>query len=178
MKPTAASLVSFALAALVPASLVVGWYSLDTFNVQGASGDPYVWLRIRNFAILSSFVSLSHVVVLGLPAFFLLRHLRAVTWYSSAAAGFALACIPIGLFTWPLGYPPGSSASHSVNGKMVATLVNGIPTVSGWLDWLWGMAFMGLLGAVGGLSFWLVWHRAVHATPPPLSVAVGFRVRG
>lgn len=160
-----AAFISFALAVLIPVSLVVGWYIFGTFTAAGTPSDPYIWLRVRNFATLAALVSLAHVVVLGFPAFLFLYQFNAIRWHSCAAAGFALGSIPFGFFAWPLGYPQGASAWHRAGGKLIVTMVNGAPTAAGWCEWAQGVAFMGLLGVAGGLSFWLVWRLANPHSP-------------
>jgi hypothetical protein len=162
MKPIVANLLATGLAVAAPASLVIGWYAVGTFRLGDSLTDPYAWLRVRNFALISSLISLAHVLLLRLPAFLLLRQFHAVTWYSSVGCSFALGCLPVGIFAWPLGYPTGASAP--VTGQMarwVVTLANGVSNLAGWLDyWAWGTSFMGLLGAAGGISFWLAWRLA------------------
>ena len=57
------------------------------------------------------------------------------------------------MFSWPLRYAsPGSSAS--VNG--VDTMIDGVPTTAGWLQYLYGVAFFGIFGILAAAAFWLV----------------------
>jgi hypothetical protein len=114
-----------------------------------------MWLRIRNFAALSFVIAAAHVVTLGIPGILLVRTFGKMSGWASLLMGFVLGAIPIGLLSWPLRYGAQRvSASH----EGVVTLVNGVPTLAGWLDWAYGTALMGLLGALGGGAFWLVWR--------------------
>jgi len=159
MKPLVITTLSFIAAVTAPALIVIGWYAYGTFTAPHAATDPFAWVRIRNFTIPVFFVSAAHVVVLGAPAFLLLRYLKRINWLSARVAGFVLGCIPVGLFFWPLRYAsPGSSAAYGSGGHMVQTMVNGVPTFAGWLSWARLVGFMGLLGACAGLAFWLVWR--------------------
>jgi len=162
MKPVIRSLIAFLLAALVPAACIIAWEIVGTFEVPGAANDPYAWLRIRNFGILAILISATHVLVLGMPSFFLLLRFKVVTWWSSSVTGFILGCLPIGVLSWPLHFNSGSSASHGDGTKMVVTLVNGVPTFAGWLEWLSTVGFVGALGFIGGLTFWLVWRGSMR----------------
>ena len=57
------------------------------------------------------------------------------------------------IFTWPLRYPE-MKTSASVNG--VKTMIDGVPTLDGWLQFLQGVSFLGVCGTAGALAFWLV----------------------
>jgi hypothetical protein len=124
-------------------------------------GDDYGWLRTRNVSVLALGVSAAHVLVLGVPTFLALNWRNAIRWWSSLLAGLVLGAIPLGIAWWPLDYSGlKSSASHSsFGGKMVYTMIDGVPTLAGWIEYLVSVAAMGLLGALGGISFWLVWRR-------------------
>lgn len=101
-----------------------------------------------------------HVLFLGFPTFLVLRKLKAIRWWSSIATGFLLGCIPVAIWAWPLKYPElKSNSSHWDGEKMVQTMVDGVPTVEGWLSYGSGVLFMGAFGAIGGLAFWLVWRK-------------------
>jgi hypothetical protein len=41
---------------------------------------------------------------------------------------------------------------------MVQTMINGVPTVAGWISYIEGVLFMGAFGTLGGLAFWMVWR--------------------
>jgi hypothetical protein len=64
---------------------------------------------------------------------------------------FLIAALPGGLLAWPMN--PSLKTTASVDG--VATIVDGVPTLAGWLSYLKLLGIAGSLGAVGGLVFWL-----------------------
>lgn len=132
------------------------WYLYGQFQVFEPD-DPYIWVRTRGWLFLCLAVSAAYVIVLGLPTFLVLKKLKAVHWWSTIGVGFLLAAVPPAIFTWPLRYSE-LHTSASVNG--VQTMIDGTPTIAGWLHYLYGFSFMGACGAVGALAFWLVWRSA------------------
>jgi hypothetical protein len=106
---------------------------------------------------LSMLVSLAWVVVLGLPAFFLLRFLRRERITTLLAAGFVIGGSPMAILGWPLR--PGSRSSFSTtwHGQSVDMVKDGMPTLYGWLSYLEGVTVTGVLGAISAVTFWYVW---------------------
>jgi hypothetical protein len=144
-------LIAFVSAILAPTCALVLWYLYGQFAVFDSS-DPYIWIRTRGFLMICLAISAAHVVALGIPAYLLLRWRRALRWWSALLSGFILGAVPVGIFSWPLRYAgPGSSAS--VNG--VETMVDGIPTMAGWLQYLGGISFFGACGALAVAAFWV-----------------------
>ena len=143
---------AFFAAALVPASVMTLWYLYGQFSIF-PSDDPYIWVRTKGFVIICVAISALHVFLLGAPAYALLRWRKAVRWWSIIASGFILAATSIALWSWPLRYPE-LKTSASFNG--VQTMIDGVPTAAGWLQYAQGVVFFGALGALSGLAFWLV----------------------
>lgn len=108
-------------------------------------------------------VAVAHVLMLFLPTIVLLWRLGWIRWWSSVLAGFALGCLPIGVWLWPLHYS-GTFVASVVwqGGGMVQTAVNGVPTLAGWLQYAGIVLQFGLCGAVGGLAFWFVWRQQLE----------------
>jgi hypothetical protein len=150
--------VAFLTAILVPVGLMAGWYLWGQFAIFKPD-DPYIWIRTGHFLILCALISAAFVLALGIPAYLLLRWCNAVRWWSTIASGFVLGAAPIAIFTWPLQYPKGASASFDG----IATLVNGTPTFAGWLQYLESVAFFGACGAASATAFWLVARRPNHS---------------
>lgn len=102
-------------------------------------------------------VSLAWVMVLGLPAFFLLRFLRRERITTLLAAGFITGGLPLAIVGWPMD--PGSRPSFSTtwHGQFVDMVKDGVPTLYGWLSYLEGIAVTGVLGAISAATFWYVW---------------------
>jgi hypothetical protein len=145
---------AFLAAILVPVGLTTGWYLWDQFNTFKPD-DPYIWVRTGNFLSLCALVSAVYVIALGIPAYLVLRWRNAVRWWSSIASGFVLGAAPVAVLSWPLRFSQGASAS--VDG--VRTLVNGIPTFAGWLQYLESAVLFGACGAASATAFWLIARR-------------------
>jgi hypothetical protein len=129
------------LSALIPALAV------------GASGSS---VKLITAAFV---VALGHAVVLGVPAVALLWHWRLVNWLTALVTGFVIGVLPIGFISWPLSYGNTNAWIDHVQ-----TIVNGVPTAAGWLQYLRGLVTFGAFGALGGLSCWL-WLRIWRALP-------------
>ena len=143
---------AFVAAVLTPTLALVGWYLYGQFAMFDAD-DPYIWVRTRGFLIICLAVTAAHVITLGIPAYFLLRWRGLLRWWSALLTGFVLGAVPAGIFSWPLRYAsPGSYAS--ANG--IDTMVNGVPTMAGWLQYLGGVSFFGACGLVAAAAFCVV----------------------
>lgn len=148
-------IIAFAAAILAPAIVVTAWYLFGQFATFESS-DPYIFIRTRTFSLFCIALAALHVGVLGIPAYLILRWRRALRWWSLLSSGFILASIPIAIVSWPLRYGEQSS---SVNG--VQTMIEGVPTVAGWLQYLGAVSFFGACGFLGAAAFWLVGHRSL-----------------
>ncbi len=146
------TVLAFIAAIALPTVIMVGWYLYGQFQVFEAD-DPYIWVRTRGFLGLTAVIVSGFVLVLGLPAYLLLRYLKLVRWWSTLSAGFILGALPMAIFTWPLKYSDMKSSS-SVNG--VQTMIDGVPTTAGWLQYVEGVLFFGAFGLVAAFVFWLV----------------------
>ena len=96
------------------------------------------------------------VVLLGLPAFLLLKHRGLVRWWSATVSGFVLGAVPMALVSWP--FSPGSGYSAWDGHQTVVYVVNGVPTHAGWVQYILGTGGIGLMGAASAVMFWLVWR--------------------
>ncbi|WP_462157879.1 hypothetical protein [Pseudoalteromonas sp. GB56] len=96
-------------------------------------------------------IAAGYVVFLGLPAYFLLKHINRVTWCSIGASGFLIAAMPVAIFLWPYGSPGSSASSNGTN-----TMINGVPTLAGWFDYLEAVLFFGVFGMASASIFWLL----------------------
>jgi hypothetical protein len=160
------TITAFVAAVLAPVFLVVAWYLFGQFAMFEAS-DPYIWVRTRNFLIISSTITVAHVAALGVPAFLVLRARGALSWWTALTSGFVLAAIPIGVFSWPLRYAsPGSSSS--ANG--VDLMVDGVPTAAGWLQYGQGVVFFGVCGFVAAAAFCFVRGMRPNSSFKPTSL--------
>jgi hypothetical protein len=146
---------SFLAAILTPAFLLTGWYLYGQFATF-ESDDPYIWVRTRGFLLYCLSVATAYVVILGIPTYLLLRRFNAIRWWSTIGAGFVLGSISVAILTWPLRYPE-LRTSASVDG--VQTMIDGTPTVAGWLQYGSTVAFFGACGTIAALAFWVAYRK-------------------
>lgn len=145
-------ILAFVAAALAPVGAMTLWYLYDQFARFDAA-DPYIWVRTRGFALLCLAVSTVGVLVLGIPAYLALRGRPALRWWGVWLAGFLLAAVPFGLLTFPdLASNPG----EFMEAGGVKLVVNGVPTLAGWINYLEGVVFLGACGTLAAAVFWVV----------------------
>jgi hypothetical protein len=95
-------------------------------------------------------VALAHALVLGLPLFLLLRSMSQFGVVTCALGGFLVGAVPLGVLALisMTGLQSASSGGRS-------TVINGVPTLAGWIEYVQGVGFVGLFGMAGGLTFWV-----------------------
>jgi len=98
-------------------------------------------------------IALAHAVLLGLPLFLFLNWLGWANALSAVLAGFVIGSIPIGILFWRLSNNDTGSSSWS---GQTPTMIDGVVTVNGWIEYAEILAQFGGFGAIGGLAFWLV----------------------
>ncbi|HXP03339.1 MAG TPA: hypothetical protein VN808_04400 [Stellaceae bacterium] len=98
-------------------------------------------------------VALAHAVVLGLPAYLLLRWRGWTRWWTSLVCGFAIGSVPFAIYFSPFD----NAASFSQAGDKVL-IENGVTTLAGWIDFAESVGGLGLLGMAGGIAAWLTWY--------------------
>ena len=125
-------IVAVLLGATVPAALV-------TFALDSAGFFPPAVA-----------LTLSHAVILGLPLALLYRRLQWRSLAFALAGGFLVGVLPIGVYLWPLDASIGGNAWTGAT----QTLLNGVPTWAGWIEYLQILGGFGCLGALGAVAFW------------------------
>ncbi|MBX9902637.1 MAG: hypothetical protein K2Y28_17805 [Burkholderiaceae bacterium] len=108
----------------------------------------------------TSIVSFVHTIFLGLPAVLFLKKMDKMRWWSLVCVGCIVGCGPTGFLLWPLGAEGGFS--HWDGAKVVVLRENGIPTSAGWAEYTNTVLLMGAIGAISGLTFWLVQRIILH----------------
>ena len=143
----------FIAAAVVPAVIVVALIGLLTGDLAGAAP----------VGMLVLMVAAAHVLLLGVPVFAFLYWRNWVRWWSLTAFGFVVGCIPAGIIFWPPRYERRQYAS-SWQEDGVWTMIDGMPTLAGWLEFGKRLAWFGALGAVGALAFWFTRRRLMRSS--------------
>jgi hypothetical protein len=136
------------LAAVVAALLVTALTAKEIeepWNIVVVS--QLFWLLSLTFI-----VALAHAIGLGLPLFLFLRSKSRIGIIACALGGFAVGALGPAVFEL-LGMLGGGSYNAWTGGR--ATVVNGIPTLTGWLEFALNVGVTGLIGLAGGLAFWL-----------------------
>ena len=157
MKTFMRSVLALLAAAVAPAGLflvpmIVGF-------ISSGANDPFAWSRLSKWLVIVLGTSALYVAVLGVPAFLLLSWRKAIRWWSAILAGFAMACLPVAYSLWPAADPDlRTTASHWNGEQMIYTMIDGVPTLEGWIRYAESVGAFGLLGAVGGFAGWLVWR--------------------
>lgn len=102
------------------------------------------------------------VIVIGLPLFLVLSHNNLASARNVAVAGLVVACLGSSIFIWPAR---GSGWSYSATTFFGYRdlVIDGIPTIWGWINYAKDVATFGLHGLVGALVFVYVWRRLTGA---------------
>ena len=148
-----ATLLAAVVAALLVTALAVKEIE-EPWNIAVVS--QLLWLLRLTFI-----VALTHAIVLGLPLFLFLSSKSRIGIIACALGGFAVGASGLAVFEL-FGMLGGGSYNAWTGGR--ATVVNGVPTLLGWLEYAQGVGFFGLIGLAGGLTFWLT-MRLSHQIP-------------
>lgn len=106
--------------------------------------------QILNLTMTTFMVAIAHAVLLGLPLFLLVRRMRSHVGIAACSlGGFVVAALPFGVLALVSML---SVQNASTDGK--STIVNGVPTLFFWIEYIRIIGLTGLLGLVGGLTFW------------------------
>ncbi|OAB61447.1 hypothetical protein AY599_04955, partial [Leptolyngbya valderiana BDU 20041] len=130
------------------------------FQVSGAMLICAVAIALC-FGLLSGSMQIAPLVLVValvhlLPAallFSLLAWLNRINLFSCVASGVLIASVPAGILTFPMSIS-GSSFNAWSGGR--PTVVNGMPTLAGWIDYVQLLGVFGAIGAAAGGLFWLL----------------------
>ena len=120
--------------------------------------------------LMSIAFALPFVLAIGVPLALLLQKSGRMGWAPVALAG-ALAGAAFAGWNLP-GGDPGYSSGGNWYGKAVDFIVEGKPTLYGWLNYVQSVVAFGLHGLAGASAFYLVWVRSMgpnnSSKPTPL----------
>ena len=130
------------------------------FGIQlVAAGDLSSLVDVARYSFFPAVFSVPFVLFVGAPATLALTHYGKLGWWPLALIGSIAAAAPAAL-SGP-GGSPGYSSGGNWHGKHVDFVVNGEPTIYGWLSHLESICFFGLHGLVGATAFYFVWCRSM-----------------
>jgi hypothetical protein len=125
--------------ALAPAALMTAIWS-----------DPKLAPLVFVFTLV---IALSHAVLLGLPIFLIFQSRGWIGITACVVLGFAIGAVPGGILTFPV-------SDFALYGSAWAggtpTAISGLSTAAIWVSYIKPVMYLGLLGAFGGLVFWVV----------------------
>ena len=130
---------SIASAFLVAAVVSTVLFTAFTFatDQSGLRGPGYLMMLL----LVGVASSLLAIVVLALPAFFLLARLRLVNLWSALAAGLVIGAIMAGVTEWPQSGLKAFTHADWDDHAVIRIYVHAA------------------IGAVAALCFWLIWRR-------------------
>jgi hypothetical protein len=143
----ASALASALLAALVAPLL----FTIPTLAQIEEPWNIVVVSEALTFARLTFIVALAHALILGLPLFFFLRSIYRLGIASCVLAGFLVGTVPFGVLGLISMFGVQSASTRGT-----PTIINGVPTLAGWIEYAYAAGFTGLFGLAGGLTFWVV----------------------
>ena len=111
------------------------------------------------FSPMTALFALPFVLLIGTPAALLLARYGKLRWLPLALIGFIAAALPVAV-SGP-GTDPGFSSGGNWHGKRVDFVVNGDPTLYGWLNHIESTLYFGLHGLIGATVFYWVWRRSM-----------------
>jgi hypothetical protein len=130
---------AFVFSALAPAALMTVIWS-----------DPRVAPMAFVFTLV---IALSHAVLLGLPIFAIFQSRGWIGITACVVLGFAIGAVPAGILTFPVS---GFALYASAWASSTPTATYGLSTAAIWVSYIKPLIYLGLLGALGGLVFWVV----------------------
>ena len=150
-----ASVLSSIAALLVQPLIFLAWMGIPAL----AAGETVAFFDMARFSPLVAVFAIPFVVIVGVPAALLLSRDRALRWAPLALVGTVAAILPL-LAIIP-GGGTGDSSGGNWHGQVVDYVVNGKPTLYGWLSYLESLLYFGLPGLIGASVFYAVWRRSM-----------------
>ena len=123
------------------------------------SGDLSSLPDVASYSFFPMLIAIPFVLFVGVPIAVLLAHYGRFRWWSLAIIGFVAAAAPVA-FSGP-GGSSGYSSGGNWHGEYVDLVIDGEPTLFGWINHIESICFFGLHGLVGATVFYVVWRRSI-----------------
>lgn len=120
------------------------------------AGDSSAFRDIARNSFMAAVFAVPFVVLVGVPATLLLARSNQLRCWLLGLIGFVSAGLPVALFT--PGGGPGYSSGGNWCGTYAQFVVNGEPTLYGWLNYIQSIFLFGLHGLVGAMVFYAIWR--------------------
>nr|MDP9128020.1 hypothetical protein [Pseudomonadota bacterium] len=146
---------SYLAASAVVAILVTGFVFL-TYDRVGAA------ILVGAVIFCLGFLN---AVLLGFPAYLFLNRIGLVRWWTALAAGFLLGSLPMAVILW---LEKNHARAHKIwrSDELIHYLASGAPADNLVTpQFVASLCVSGLMGMIGGLTAWLVWHRTAPQAP-------------
>jgi hypothetical protein len=130
---------------LAPISAAIALSAFEAVYFQIPGGQ-----RFREAIALYAFGAFPTAIILGIPAFLILKKLVRATLLACAATGAVIGALPWFLF----GLIPQRGYNAWTDGK--PTVIDGEMTPYGWLQFVEFLLLIAAAGAVGGALFWII----------------------
>lgn len=132
-------------AAAVPSLMMGASVLLDRLvNLSLSITDSYMWFGIFVTFVLTMFFTVGYVLLVGIPAYALLRRFGYSGWQPFAISGAAFGAIPAAVMTWPLKY-------SCIRPYDLIT-----PFTERWIEFLVVIVLCAVAGAVAAQAFRLI----------------------
>jgi len=143
-----------ALAAIAIQPLVLFCWALLPLLLQGAD---LPWHQVGLMCLMAMIFAAPFALFLGIPLALLLQRIDRFKWWPLALVGAVAGAVFVG-YSGP-GSDPGASYGGNWYGKYVDFVIDGKPTLYGWLQYAQSVLAFALHGFIGASAFYLAWVR-------------------
>jgi hypothetical protein len=164
--------------AIIAAVGVTALFAIQTAVKVEEAWNITVVSEAVSLARIAFFAALAHALLLGIPFYLILRSRMRTGLLVCCAGGFLVGALPFGVLSL---FSMGLLSSASSGG--IPTVINGVPTLAGWIEYVQGVGWIGFSGLIGGLIFWITLNltglttndskstEVEHSTRPNFSLA-------
>ena len=114
-------------------------------------------------------VALPIIIALGLPAFHWMRGRKINSNRNMLIGGGLIAIVLAAALTWPTYPGEGWSSGQNYYGTYREMIINGVPTIWGWIRFAEDLVMFAIHGALGAACFrigWLKFSRQISEAEP------------